>query len=40
MALRAAGRDSLRLRFEPAATSYWIERQQPGPAPNTMNRQF
>jgi predicted membrane metal-binding protein len=40
MALRAAGRDSLRLRFEPAATSYWIERQQPGPAPKTMNRQF
>jgi hypothetical protein len=40
LALRAAGRNPLRLRFEPAAASYWIEREPPGPAPKTMIRQF
>jgi hypothetical protein len=39
-ALRLFGHDPLRLRFEPRATSYWLERRPPGPAPETMTRQF
>jgi hypothetical protein len=38
--LRLFGHDPLRLRFEPRATSYWLERRPPGPAPETMTRQF
>lgn len=38
--LRLFGKDVLRLRFEPASPTYWIERRPPGPAPDTMPRQF
>ncbi len=38
--LRALGKDSLRLRFDRSASTYWIERRPPGPAPNTMSRLF
>ncbi len=38
--LRWAGRDLLRLRFDASAESYWIERKPPGPAPETIKRQF
>lgn len=38
--MRALGKDLLRLRFEPQAKSYWIERRPPGPAPETMKNQF
>lgn len=38
--LRGAGKDLLRLRREPEADSYWISRQPPGPAPDTMRDQF
>lgn len=38
--MRAFGKDPLRLRREPNAKSYWIERQPPGPAPDTMRHQF
>lgn len=38
--MRALGKDPLRLRFEPGAKSYWIERRPPGPAPETMRNQF
>jgi Saxitoxin biosynthesis operon protein SxtJ len=38
--IRWIGRDPLRLTFEPGADSYWIERQPPGPAPDTMRNQF
>ncbi len=38
--MRAVGNDPLRLRREPNARSYWIERQPPGPAPETMRQQF
>lgn len=38
--LRALGKDVLRMRYDPAAESYWIKRDPPGPAPNTMDRQF
>ena len=38
--LRAVGKDPLRLRREPAAASYWIRREPPGPEPDTMKQQF
>jgi hypothetical protein len=38
--MRARGKDPLRLRRDPDARSYWIERQPPGPMPDTMPRQF
>ena len=38
--MRMMGKDPLRLRFEPGAESYWIERTPAGPEPETMNRQF
>ena len=34
------GEDALRLRSDPAASSYWIERRPPGPRPETMSRQY
>jgi predicted membrane metal-binding protein len=37
---RLLGQDPLRLRFDRDAVTYWIERQPPGPAPDTMPRQF
>jgi hypothetical protein len=37
---RRFGEDSLRLRRDAAAASYWIERHPPGPKPETMSRQF
>jgi len=38
--MRALGKDPLRLRREPAAGSYWIAREPPGPEPDTMKNQF
>lgn len=38
--MRLTGKDPLRLRREPAARSYWIERSPPGPEPSTMSQQF
>jgi hypothetical protein len=40
LVMRARGRDLLRLRREPDAPSYWIERRPPGPAPDAMTDQF
>lgn len=37
---RMLGKDPLRLRFDRDAVTYWIERHPPGPAPDTMPRQF
>jgi hypothetical protein len=37
---RLAGKDFLRLKFDPAAPTYWIERRPPGPKPETMRNQF
>jgi hypothetical protein len=39
-ALRALGKDPLRLRREPQAATYWIERQPPGPEPDSLRNQF
>jgi saxitoxin biosynthesis operon SxtJ-like protein len=38
--MRALGKDPLRRRFDPSAPSYWIERDPPGPEPDTMKQQF
>jgi hypothetical protein len=38
--MRLTGRDPLRLKLDPAADSYWIPRDPPGPAPETMINQF
>ena len=38
--MRLFGKDPLRLRFDPAATSYWIKRDPPGPAADSLNNQF
>jgi len=38
--MRALGKDPLRLKRDPKATSYWIVREPPGPAPETMKHQY
>ncbi|MGE4280949.1 MAG: SxtJ family membrane protein [Magnetospirillum sp.] len=38
--MRATGKDPMRLKRDPAATSYWISRDPPGPAPASMKNQF
>ena len=38
--LRLFGKDPLRLRFDRAASTYWIHREPPGPAPDSMRQQF
>jgi len=38
--MRLTGKDPLRLRFDPAADSYWIDREPPGPPPDSMRNQF
>jgi hypothetical protein len=39
LVMRALGKDKLRLRRDPGAASYWIDREPPGPAPGTMKNQ-
>ena len=38
--MRAMGKDPLRLKRNEAVRSYWILRQPPGPAPETLKNQF
>ena len=38
--MRARGKDPLRLARDDACASYWIIRTPPGPAPDSMRRQF
>ena len=40
LVMRAMGKDLLRLKRQSDADSYWIVRQPPGPAPETMKDQF
>jgi hypothetical protein len=40
LAMRALGKDPLRLKRRTGANSYWIERRPPGPAPESMKDQF
>ncbi len=38
--MRVLNKDTLRLRFEHGAESYWIEREPPGPEPESLTKQF
>jgi predicted membrane metal-binding protein len=38
--MRMLGKDILRLRLDPDVASYWIERDPPGPAAGSFERQF
>ena len=38
--MRATGKDLMRLKFDKDARSYWIPRDPPGPAPESMPQQF
>lgn len=38
--MRLIGRDALKRDLDPAAMSYWISRDPPGPLPGTMINQF
>jgi hypothetical protein len=38
--MRLFGKDFLRLRMDRQAPSYWIDRQPPGPPPQSMKNQF
>ncbi len=38
--MRLFGKDPLRLCFDPAADSYWIKRDPPGPAADSLKNQF
>jgi Saxitoxin biosynthesis operon protein SxtJ len=40
IAMRCAGRDPLRLRFEPARPSYWLDRASPSERQTSMTDQF
>jgi hypothetical protein len=33
---RISGKDQLRLKLDPGADTYWIDREPPGPDPKTM----
>jgi hypothetical protein len=39
-ALRLAGKDPLRLKYDRGADTYWIRREPPGPPPDSMTNQF
>lgn len=38
--LKISGKDPLRLKWDPHATSYWIDRDPPGPEPKSLPQQF
>jgi len=38
--MRLTGKDSMRLKFDRKTESYWIRREPPGPAPDSMTNQF
>ncbi len=40
LVMRAFGKDFLRLKLDRAAASYWIDREPPGPPPDSMKNQF
>ena len=40
VAMRLMGKEFLRLKRDPDAKTYWIERDPPGPAPDSMKNQF
>lgn len=40
LVLRLFGKKLLNLEYEPGSRSYWIDRNPPGPPPETMKNQF
>ena len=40
LVLRVLGKSPLKLRLEPAATTYWIKREPPGRSDQQMRKQF
>lgn len=38
--MRLAGKDLLRMKFDPHSTSYWVRREPPGPDKASLKRQF
>ena len=38
--VRLFGNDLLRLKYDKESSSYWIDREPPGPPPETMKNQF
>ena len=38
--MRLRGRDALKLRLDPSAHSYWVDRRPPGPRPESFKHQF
>lgn len=38
--LQMLGKDPLRLKIDKSASSYWIDREPPGPEPESMKNQF
>ncbi len=40
LVMRLSGNDPLRLKWRHDETSYWLRREPPGPAPDSMRRQF
>ena len=38
--VRLLGKDSLRLKRDPAKTTHWIDREPPGPEPESLRQQF
>lgn len=40
VAMRAARRDALKRRFDPGATTYWVDRDPPGPEADSLPNQF
>lgn len=38
--IRLLGKDLLRLKPDPDASSYWVPREPPGPEKNSLHRQF
>ena len=40
LAMRVAGRDPLKRRYDPAAPTYWVDRRPPGPPPESFRQQF
>ena len=38
--MQAFGKDPMKRKYDPAALSYWIDREPPGPAPESLHEQF
>ena len=40
LVFRVLGKNPLHLKFDPSAKTYWIDRDPPGPSPDSMSQQF